>query len=538
MELHGANILGGETSRAGSTTFHGVNPATGAALGPEYHEATAAEIDRALTLAEQAFAAYRKTPPHEIARFLEAIASGLEKLGAELIERARAETALPEPRLLGERARTAGQLRMFAALVREGSWLDARIDRGDAARAPLPKPDMRRMLLPMGPVVIFGASNFPLAFSVTGGDTASALAAGNPVVVKGHPAHPGTSEMAARVVQEAVRACGLPPGTFSMVQGPSPAVGLALVRHPLTRAVGFTGSLGAGRALFDAANARAVPIPLFAEMGSINPVFVLPGALKTRGAAVAQSMAKSVTLGVGQFCTKPGLALGLGGADFDSFAKTLSGEIAQSPAATMLHAGIADHYRSGFEKRRGISGVRVTGSASADLKAATPATSGGKSASAIAAVFTADSKLFRDEPSLSDELFGPATLVVPCESKKCLEEIASNLAGQLTVTIHATDEDLKEFASLVDILREKAGRLVFGAMPTGLEVGPATQHGGPYPATTDPRFTSVGTAAILRFVRPVCFQDFPQAWLPAELKNENPRGIARMVDGAWTRDSI
>jgi alpha-ketoglutaric semialdehyde dehydrogenase len=538
MELHGANILGGETSRAGSTTFHGVNPATGAALVPEYHEATSAEIDRALTLAEQAFAAYRKTSPQDIARFLEAIASGLENLGAELIDRARAETALPEPRLLGERARTAGQLRMFGALVREGSWLDARIDRADAARTPVPKPDMRRMLVPMGPVVIFGASNFPLAFSVTGGDTASALAAGNPVVVKGHPAHPGTSEMAARVVQEAVRACGLPPGTFSMVQGPSPAVGLALVRHPLARAVGFTGSLGAGRALFDAANARPVPIPLFAEMGSINPVFVLPGALKTRGAAVAQSMAKSVTLGVGQFCTKPGLALGLGGAEFDSFAKTLSAEIAQSPAATMLHAGIAEHYRSGFEKRRGISGVRVAGSATADSKAASSAPSGGKSASAIAAVFTADSRLFRDEPSLSDELFGPATLVVPCESKQCLEEIASNLAGQLTVTIHATDEDLKEFASLVDILREKAGRLVFGTMPTGLEVGPATQHGGPYPATTDPRFTSVGTAAILRFVRPVCFQDFPQAWLPAELKNENPRGIARMVDGAWTRDPI
>jgi NADP-dependent aldehyde dehydrogenase len=423
---------------------------------------------------------------------------------------------------------------MFAALVREGSWLDARIDSADPARTTVPKPDMRRMLVPMGPIVVFGASNFPLAFSVCGGDTASALAAGNPVVVKGHPAHPGTSEMAARVVQEAVRACGMPPGTFSMVNGPSPAVGLALVRHPLARAVGFTGSLGAGRALFDAANARAVPIPLFAEMGSINPVFVLPGALKSRGAAVAQSMAKSVTLGVGQFCTKPGLALGLGGADFDSFAKTLSREISQSPAATMLHAGIAEHYRSGFEKRRGISGVRVAGINEADSASARAK----KSAGAIAAVFTADSQLFRDEPSLSDELFGPATLVVPCESKECLTEIAANLAGQLTVTIHATDEDLKEFAPLIDILREKAGRLVFGSMPTGLEVGPATQHGGPYPATTDPRFTSVGTAAILRFVRPVCFQDFPQAWLPAELKDENPRGIARMIDGVWTRKPI
>jgi NADP-dependent aldehyde dehydrogenase len=538
MELHGANILGGESSRSGSTTFRGVNPATGAALDPAYYEATEAEIDRALTLADQAFAAYRKTPPAEIARFLEAIAAGLENLGAELIARAQAETALPEARLLNERGRTAMQLRMFAALVREGSWLDARIDRGDPARTPVPKPDMRRMLAPMGPVVIFGAGNFPLAFSVCGGDTASALAAGNPVVVKGHPAHPGTSEMAARVVQEALRACGMPPGTFSMVQGPSPAVGLALVRHPLARAVGFTGSLGAGRALFDAAAARAVPIPLFAEMGSINPVFVLPGALKSRGAVVAQSLAKSVTLGVGQFCTKPGVALGVRGPEFDAFTETLGREISQLPAAIMLHAGIAEHYRSGLGKRRGISGIQVAGAATADSASAAPPQSGGKSASAFAAVFTADAQLFRDEPSLSEELFGPATLVVPCESKQCLEEIASNLAGQLTVTIQATEDDLKEFASLVDILREKAGRLVFGSMPTGLEVGPATQHGGPYPATTDPRFTSVGTTAILRFVRPVCFQDFPQAWLPPELKDENPRGIARMVDGRWTRDPI
>jgi NADP-dependent aldehyde dehydrogenase len=538
MELHGANILGGGVSSAGGTTFRGVNPATGAALEPAFHEATEAEIDRALALADAAFASYRKKSPDDIARFLEAIATGLENLGAELIARAHAETALPEARLLGERARTAMQLRMFAALVREGSWLDARIDRADPARAPVPKVDMRRMLLPMGPIVVFGASNFPLAFSVCGGDTASALAAGNPVVVKGHPAHPGTSEMAARVVQEAIRACGMPAGIFSMVHGPSPAVGLALVRHPLARAVGFTGSLGAGRALFDAAAARPVPIPLFAEMGSINPVFVLPGALRSRGAGIAQSMAKSVTLGVGQFCTKPGLALGLGGADFDAFTKTLSGEIAQSPAATMLHAGIAEQFRSGFGKRRGISGVNLAASAAPDASSESPGPARARSAAAYAAVFTADSQLFRDEPSLGDELFGPATLVVPCETKQCLMDIATKLAGQLTVTIHASEEDLAEFAPLIGILREKAGRLVFGSMPTGLEVGPATQHGGPYPATTDPRFTSVGTAAILRFVRPVCFQDFPQAWLPAELKDENPRGIARIVDGAWTRDPI
>ncbi|MGB6431280.1 MAG: aldehyde dehydrogenase (NADP(+)) [Candidatus Acidiferrales bacterium] len=538
MELHGYSIIGGEASREGKTTFRGVNPATGAALDPVFYEATEGEINRALALADQAFATYRKMPPEAIARFLDTIATGLENLGPELIARAHAETALPEPRLLGERARTTVQLRMFAALIREGSWLDARIDRANPARTPVPKPDMRRMLLPMGPIVIFGASNFPLAFSVCGGDTASALAAGNTVVVKGHPAHPGTSEMAARVVQDAIRACGMPLGTLSVVNGPSPAVGLALVRHPLARAIGFTGSLGGGRALFDAAAARPVPIPLFAEMGSINPVFVLPGALKSRGAGVAQSMAKSVTLGVGQFCTKPGLALGVRGPELDAFTETLSDEIANSPAATMLHAGIAEHYRRGLSKRRGIAGIRVAGSAAPDSASTSSAPSSERSASAFAAVLTADADLFAKEPSLSDELFGPATLVVPAESKARLEEIARNLAGQLTVTIHATEEDLKEFASLVDILREKAGRLVFGTMPTGLEVGPATQHGGPYPATTDPRFTSVGTAAILRFVRPVCFQDFPQAWLPEELKDENPRKIARMLDGVWTRDPI
>ena len=529
MELHGGNIIGASVSAEGGATFRATDPSTGRALEPPFHIATEAEIARALELAEQSFPAYRSQNPEKIAAFLEAIAAGLEALGEELIARARMETGLPEARLTGERERTTGQLRMFAALAREGSWVDARIDRGDASRTPAPKPDLRRMLVPIGPVVVFSASNFPLAFSICGGDTASALATGNPVVTKAHRGHPGTSELMARAVQEAVRTCGMPPGAFSMVQGMSTS-GIALVRHPLARAVGFTGSQEGGRGLFDAAAARPTPIPVFAEMGSLNPFFVLPGALKIRGTEIAQSLAKSATLGVGQFCTKPGLALGLHGADLDGFVSALGAAITATPAGTMLHAGIAERYRSGLAGWHASPNLRVAGeSANAGTAAA---------ARGPAAVLTTDAKTFLGNTKLHEELFGPATLVVASDSRERLEDIARKLEGQLTVTIHATPEDVKEFAGLIDILREKAGRLVFGGVPTGVEVGPAMQHGGPYPAATDSRFTSVGTAAIFRFARPVCYQDFPAAWLPPELQDANPRGIWRMIDGKWTRDAV
>jgi len=533
MELHGGNILGAEVHASGRTTFQGVDPATGEALAPLFHEATETEVARALEMAAEAFPAYRRLRPEEIARFLEAIAEGLEGLGNELIARARAETALTEDRLLSERARTAGQLRMFAALAREGSWVDARIDRGDPSRKPAPKPDIRRMLVPIGSVVVFGASNFPFAYSVCGGDTAAALAAGNPVVAKGHPAHPGTSELAARVAQEAARKCGVPAGVFSMVQGALPAVGLALVRHPLVRAVGFTGSLAGGRALFDAAAARPSPIPVFAEMGSLNPVFVLPGALKARGKEIAESLAKSVTLGAGQFCTKPGLAAGLAGPELDALVAALSSAVRSTPPATMLHAGIAERYHSGLAERSKALNLRLAAETEGAATAAAPAAT-----RAPSAVFLTDARTFLATPRLHEELFGPATLVVAGESAEHLKEIARNLEGQLTVTIHAGPGDEKDFAELLGILREKAGRLIFGGVPTGVEVGSAMQHGGPYPATTDSRFTSVGTASILRFVRPVCFQNFPHASLPQELRDENPRGIWRLVDGQWTRDAI
>jgi alpha-ketoglutaric semialdehyde dehydrogenase len=519
-------MIAGAVLKTGGRTFQGVDPTTGTALDPVFHEATDDEVDRALTAAAAAFPSYGRLPGAAIARFLDAIASELEALGDALLARARAETALPEARLTGERGRTCAQLRMFAGLVRDGSWVDARIDRALPDRKPLPRPDLRRMLVPIGPVAVFGASNFPLAFSVAGGDTASALAAGNPVVVKGHPAHPGTSEMAAAAITRAAQSCGLPDGVFSMVHGTGAAVGMALARHRETRAVAFTGSLQAGRALYDAAAARPVPIPVFAEMGSVNPVFVLPGALAARGPAIAQAYAQSVTLGVGQFCTNPGIAVGLGGADLDRFVTDTAAAISGSPLGTMLHAGIADRYRAGVEGLSRVEGVRLGARAGGE-------TSG---AQAGAVVFATDAGRFLEDARLQEEVFGPSTVVVACDTRERLYEVASQLAGQLTVTLQASDDDIGEYAGLVDILREKAGRLLVNGFPTGVEVSPAMQHGGPYPATTDARFTSVGTAAILRFARPVCYQGFPPAWLHPALQDGNPLQLWRTVEGQLTRE--
>jgi NADP-dependent aldehyde dehydrogenase len=532
MDLHGGNILGAEVSKSGAATFRASDPASGRELDTAFHEATEGEAARAMEMAEEAYPAYRAQPPEAIAKLLDEIAAGLERAGGELIACAHLETRLPEPRLMNERARTAGQLRMFADLVREGSWVDARIDLADLARTPTPQPDLRRMLVSMGPVVVFGASNFPLAFSICGGDTASALAAGNPVVAKAHPAHPGTSEMAARIIQEAIQKTSMPPGTFSMLQGRRPQLSLALVGHPAARAVGFTGSLQAGRALWDVAAARPSPIPVFAEMGSLNPVFILPGALKAQPPALAQKLAASVTLGLGQMCTKPGQIAAMKSPDLDLLVEKLAALTSATPLGAMLYAGIAERYRDGLYQRSRAAGVRL----------ATPAiresAEAGDGATVSAAVLVSDAPSFFANPTLSQELFGPATLVTACESREHLEEMARRLEGQLTVTIHGTEEDLREYASLIGILREKAGRIIFGGVPTGVEVKPAMHHGGPYPATTDPRFTSVGPAAILRFARPVCYQDCPQQWLPSELKDENPRNIFRLVNGEWTRAAV
>jgi 2,5-dioxopentanoate dehydrogenase len=528
MELHGKNIIGNALSQDGNATFQGFNPAEGRRLEPLFYEATTSEINLACEAAEAAFHEYRRRPSEERAAFLERIADEILALGDELIQRAKAETGLGEERLAGERGRTMNQLRLFAAAVREGSWLEATIDRAQPDRQPLPKPDLRRMLIPLGPVAVFGASNFPFAYSVAGGDTASALAAGCPVVVKAHPAHPGTSEMVARAIGRAAEATGMPAGVFSLVHGLNYEVSIALVRHPHVKAVGFTGSLRGGRALFDAAAARPEPIPVYAEMGSVNPVFVLPGALRERGEAFAEGLKNSVTLGAGQFCTCPGLVVGLESESMGRFVSRVGELFSTVPPATMLHPGIAKNYEAGVEKFRAVAGVSAT-------RAATAADA--DKTQSQATVFTTDAETFLKSHELSEEVFGPSTLVVGCGSRAELEEIARNLSGHLTATVHATDADLKEFKSLVSILENKAGRLVFNGFPTGVEVAAAMTHGGPYPATTDVRSTSVGYYALKRFARPVSYQNFPQAALPPELQDANPKGVWRMVDNELTRES-
>jgi 2,5-dioxopentanoate dehydrogenase len=526
--IHGHNLVAGRDSAEGARTFEAANPADGSSLEPTFHEATGEEVDAAFAAAATAFETLRRRPALEVATFLERIASELESRGETLVARAMAETGLPEARLVGERGRTVGQLRMFADLVREGSWVDARIDPALPDRKPLARPDLRRMLVPIGPVVVFGASNFPLAFSVAGGDTASALAAGNPVVVKAHPAHPGTSELAGQAIVAAAAATGMPPGIFSLLQGPSPELGRALVTHRVARAVGFTGSLGAGRALYDAAAARPEPIPVFAEMGSLNPVLVFPDALRARGAEIAKGLAQSATLGVGQLCTNPGLVVGLQDDGLEAFVAEAGRDIGTAPSAVMLHAGIAARFRRGVEVWRGTPGVVVAGEG--------PKHQG--SAQGGAALFRTTDKVFLEHRRLHEEVFGPSSLVVACANREALDRVVGTLAGQLTLTVHATERDLAEFAPVLERLADKAGRIVFGGFPTEVEVAPAMQHGGPYPATTDSRSTSVGTAAIFRFARPVCFQNAPAAVLPPELQDANPRGIWRLVDGEWTRRAL
>ncbi|MEX0937941.1 MAG: aldehyde dehydrogenase (NADP(+)) [Pirellulales bacterium] len=527
MELHGKQLLGADTSTEGSQTFTATNPASGESLQPEFHEATDAEIDRAMHLSYGAFTPMARTTGAQRSALLEAVADSIMALGDVLLQRANAETGLPLARLTGERGRTVNQAKMFARLAKDGSWVDARIDRAQPDRQPLPKPDVRRMLYPLGPVAVFGASNFPLAFSVAGGDTVSALAAGCPVVVKAHPAHPGTSELVGRAIGEALQQTGLPRDAFCLVQGAGNAVGLGLVRHPLTRAVAFTGSLTAGRALFDASAGREVPIPVHAEMGSINPVFLLPGALAERADKIAEAYLESVTLGVGQFCTNPGVVVGLAGDGLDHFQEAVAKQAAQAAPGTMLHAGIRRGFESGVERFTSISGVKVL---------ATGGTADSAKNEVGAVIFATDDLTFVAHPELSEELFGPASLIVRCTSPEKMAQIATRLSGHLTATLHGTARDLRDYRGLIEVLQRKVGRIVLGGFPTGVEVCESMHHGGPYPATTDSRFTSVGTAAILRFARPVCYQNFPDDALPEPLRDKNTYGIWRRVDGQLTRD--
>lgn len=530
MSLHGLSLIAGVPGRTGGQTFHAVNPATAQPLEPVFHEATPAEADQALDAAAAAFADYRARPAAERAHLLDTIAAEIEALGDSLLQRASLETGLPLARITGERGRTCGQLRLFAQLVREGSWVDARIDPALPDRQPLPRPDLRRMLVPLGPVVVFGSSNFPLAFSVAGGDTASALAAGCPVVVKAHRAHPGTSELVAGAITRALAACGLPAGLFSLIHGGGASIGIAMVKHPATTAVGFTGSHVAGRALFDAAASRPHPIPVFAEMSSINPVFLLPGAVRERGAALAQGLLTSFTLGVGQFCTKPGLVFALRGPDTDAFLGKLAELVQAAPSGTMLTRGIRESYMENRAKITAVAGVTplAHGAGSGELARTEQPPS----------VATTTARNFLAHPELATEAFGPFALILLADSTDELEACAAALDGQLTATLHGNAADLAGARALLATLEQKAGRIVINGFPTGVEVCPAMNHGGPYPATTDVRFTSVGTAAIQRFVRPVCYQSLPDELLPPALKNANPLGLLRLVNGTPTREPL
>ncbi|MGA3283348.1 MAG: aldehyde dehydrogenase (NADP(+)) [Verrucomicrobiota bacterium] len=530
MNLHGQNFIGDQLSPGAGKTFRATSPLDSTPFPPTFHFAGAKDVDAAMELAGAAFETYRATTGEQRAAFLERIADEIMALGDDLITRAHQETGLPEARLTGERARTAGQLKLFAQVVREGSWVDARIDTAIPDRQPAPKPDLRRMLIPIGPVIVFGSSNFPLAFSVAGGDTASALATGNPVVVKAHSGHPGTSELVATAVRRAVVACGLPAGVFSMLHGAGKVIGISLVRHPAARAVGFTGSRAAGRALFDAAAARPEPIPVFAEMSSLNPIFILPEAMRGQTAKISEGLRASVTLGVGQFCTKPGLVFGLHGTGFDQFQKALGQLFETTAPATMLHGGICESYHQGLVRASETSGVTLLARSKENPDA--------KKTHGETVVVCTDASNFRKHPELAEEVFGPFALLVSAQTMAELEDIAENLEGQLTATVHGTPGDLQQANRLLKTLERKAGRLLINGFPTGVEVCPAMNHGGPYPATTDVRFTSVGTAALYRFVRPICYQNFPASLLPDALKDENPLNLWRLLNGKMAKDAV
>lgn len=508
--------------------FQAINPATNSMLDGEFFNASNEEINKAVESAEKAFKIYKNKSTTQIADFLDSIAEEIMNLGDTLINRCHLETALPMGRLQGERGRTVNQLKLFASVVREGSWVDARIDIAEPDRAPIPKPDIRHMLKPLGPVAVFGASNFPLAFSVAGGDTASALAAGCPVVVKAHPAHPGTSALIAEAINTAIEKSNMPKGTFSLVQGNTIEVGGALVKHPLIKAVGFTGSFGGGKALFDIANARPEPIPVFAEMGSTNPVFFLPEALNEKADALAKGLAGSIALGVGQFCTNPGLNFVQKSESSDTFVKTLADEVSGLDAATMLTPAISKTYKKGVKNTNGISGVDevATGNRSESVNTAE-----------VTVFKTAIDTYFKNE-TLAEENFGPSSILVEVNTKEDILKAATELEGHLTATVHGTDSDLENYKELFEILEQKVGRVIVNGYPTGVEVCHAMVHGGPFPATTAAQSTSVGTNAIKRFARPVCFQNYPQALLPMQLKDENKLNLWRLVNGEITKNSI
>ncbi|WP_227247240.1 aldehyde dehydrogenase (NADP(+)) [Paraburkholderia caribensis] len=526
MNLTGELLIGASARRGQGAGFHAVDAATEQVLqAPTYYSAQVGDVDAACALAESAFDAYRTLPAERRAGFLDDIAARIEALGDALIERAMSESGLPKARLEGERARTANQLRMFAALVRSGDALDARIEPALPERQP-PRTDLRFQRIGVGPVAVFGASNFPLAFSVAGGDTAAALAAGCPVVVKAHPAHPGTSELVGRAIQEAVRHAELPEGVFSMLFDAGHEVGAALVAHPSIKAVGFTGSRAGGRALMAIANGRAEPIPVYAEMSSVNPNLLMPAALASRAETLARDFVASVTLGCGQFCTNPGLMLGIAGEGFERFAATAAQSIDGVQAGVMLTGGILRAYEAGIERFAAKPAVTTLARGKAPE-------AGSRRAQAV--LFRVSARSLLADHTLADEVFGPCSVLVECADADELRTVLNRIEGQLTITLHLDDADQPAAQALLPVLERKAGRILANGFPTGVEVCDAMVHGGPFPATSDGRSTSVGTAAIERYMRPVCYQNLPAALLPEALRDANPLGVHRRFAGRHER---
>ena len=519
MSIDGAVMVGTEERRR-EPGFRSYNPATGEDFGPVVSEATAVDVVDACMLAAEAADAFAALSPEARAQFIEAAAQAVLDVGDVMVETAMAETGLPRPRLEGERMRTVNQLRMFATEVRGGRWLDATIDPALPDRAP-PRSDLRRMNVALGPVAVFGAANFPLAFSVAGGDTAAAFAAGCPVVVKGHPAHPGTGELVARAIRAAGAASGLPQGVFSYLPGRSNELGAALVADPRIKAVGFTGSRSGGLALMDIAAKRPEPIPVYAEMSSINPVVLMPAALAARAEALGEAFAGSLTLGAGQFCTNPGLVIAIDGPDLDRFAAAASAALGAVAPAAMLTSGIHAAYRAGVAALEG----RATRIASGQAAVGPNRCSG--------ALFETSATEFAADKALGQEVFGASSLIVRCKDVAEMRRVVAGLEGQLTATLHLDPADETDAATVLPLLQGKVGRVLANGWPTGVEVTYAMVHGGPFPATSDSRTTSVGTLAMARFLRPVCYQDMPDSLLPPPLRTANPWKLPRRIDGKW-----
>ena len=526
--ITGKNYIGSKLSAKGNITFTTFNPESNKDNTIVFTEVTSAEIDEAIALAIKCFQEYKSISGLKKAGFLNAIANEILALDDVLIQTYCLESGLPEERAKGERARTIGQLRNFANLVSEGSWVEATIDTANPYRKPIPKLDIRKMSIPLGPVVVFGASNFPLAYSTAGGDTAAALAAGCPVLVKSHPMHAGTGALVASAIIKAAKKTGMPNGVFSNLNSAGVKVGQQLVLHPGIKAVGFTGSTKAGRALLDLAAKREEPIPVFAEMGSINPVVLLPKALENRHKEIAKTFANSITLGAGQFCTNPGLLLGVKSESLANFIDHLSEEILTINPTCMLHPSMKDKYEINQKKIVSQEHVSVV----ADYQKIA------KANYAEQVVVTVKGKDFLTNPILNLEVFGPFSMIVQCENKNELQEVITNLEGQLTGTVISEDDELSDFSEVISSLQNKVGRIIFNGVPTGVEVCESMVHGGPYPASTDSRFSAVGISSIKRWVRPFSYQSWPNHLLPKELQNDNPLKIFRTVNRKSTKDEI